>query len=76
MVLTLYETWCLMLNMMNTNKLKDKQLILSLGGASEVAKLVGIYHQKGGVQRVFNWLSRGIPAQVKVDFPHLFLNKK
>jgi hypothetical protein len=64
-----------MLNMMNTKKHKDAKLILSLGGVAEVAKLIGVHQKKGGVQRVFNWLTRGIPAQVKVDFPHLFLNK-
>lgn len=64
-----------MLNMMN--KTKDQQIIADLGGVTKVAKLLKYDIEKGGIQRVSNWNSRGrIPAQVKVDFPKLFLNKK
>lgn len=56
---------------MNTLE-NDRQLIESLGGPAKVAELLS-YDKDGGVQRVQNWLSRGIPAAVKLDFPHLFL---
>jgi hypothetical protein len=55
---------------------KDKELILSLGGISAVAKLLKYDLKNGGIQRVGNWMTRGIPAQVKVDYPHIFLKKK
>jgi len=29
--------------------------------------------QKGGAQRVQNWKKRGIPAQVKLDWPEIFM---
>ncbi len=51
---------------------KDKQLIESLGGPANVAKLLG-YNKPGGVQRVNNWLSRGIPSKVKLEYPEIFL---
>ena len=51
---------------------KDKQLIESLGGPANVAKLLG-YNKPGGVQRVNNWLSRGIPPKVKLEYPEIFL---
>ena len=51
---------------------EDKALIESLGGPAKVAALLG-YDKDGGVQRVQNWLSRGIPAAVKLDFPDVFL---
>lgn len=50
----------------------DWQIIERLGGASEVARLLG-YPDKGGVQRVHNWKTRGIPAEVKIQRPDLFL---
>lgn len=52
--------------------MNDKQLIEHLGGPAKVAELLGV-DKNGGVQRVFNWLSRGIPARVKVDRPDLFM---
>ena len=56
----------------------DQQIIAALGGPTKVAKLLG--YEKGGVQRVQNWLSRGIPPRVKLEHPHIFLadinNKK
>lgn len=51
----------------------DSEIIDSLGGDTAVAKLLGFDLQKGGAQRVHNWRERGIPAQVKVDFKHIFL---
>ena len=62
-----------MLNMMN--KTKDQQIIEDLGGVTKVAKLLKYDLEKGGIQRVSNWMKRGIPAQVKVDHPKLFLKK-
>lgn len=50
----------------------DWQLIERLGGASKVARLLG-YSEKGGAQRVHNWKSRGIPPEVKLQRPDLFL---
>lgn len=50
----------------------DAQLIEQLGGPAKVADLLG-YDKDGGVQRVHNWITRGIPAKVKLDHPHLFL---
>lgn len=50
----------------------DWHLIEHHGGASEVARLLG-YPEKGGAQRVHNWKARGIPAEVKLQWPHLFL---
>jgi hypothetical protein len=54
----------------------DKQLIESLGGATQVAKLLNYDLSKGGAQKVHNWISRGIPSKVKVEHPELFLNLK
>lgn len=53
----------------------DKEKISSLGGASKVAELLG-YKKQGGAQRVQNWLTRGIPAKVKIDHSDLFLSGK
>lgn len=49
----------------------DKILIEALGGPAAVAKLLG-YAPHGGVQRVHNWMKRGIPAKVKLDYPSFF----
>ncbi|WP_269914824.1 hypothetical protein [Acinetobacter sp. HY1485] len=48
----------------------DKEILLILGGSTRVAELLGIKSK----QRVQNWMKRGIPPQVKLDYPHLFLN--
>lgn len=50
----------------------DRKLIESLGGPARVAELLE-YDKSGGVQRVQNWLKRGIPAAIKVAHPNLFL---
>lgn len=52
--------------------MRDAQLIKSLGGPANVARLLNL-DGAGSTQRVFNWMRRGIPAQVKLDHPHLFL---
>lgn len=50
----------------------DKKMIVDLGGPAKVAELLG-YDKQGGVQRVYNWMSRGIPPKVKLERPDLFL---
>lgn len=50
----------------------DRELIESLGGPAKVARLLGL-PTKGGVQRVHNWMTRGIPSKVKLENPELFL---
>lgn len=52
--------------------MNDSELIKRLGGPTKVAELLK-FDQAGGVQRVQNWLKRGIPAQVKVDHPEIFM---
>lgn len=54
----------------------DKEIIANLGGATEVAKLLGYDLTKGGAQKVHNWIARGIPPKVKVEHPDLFLKLK
>jgi hypothetical protein len=49
----------------------DKELIARLGGPTTVAELLG-YNKHGGVQRVQNWITRGIPAKVKLANPSIF----
>lgn len=53
--------------------MNDKDLIRSLGGSTRVAELLGLDKTAGGVQRVHNWKKRGIPAQVKLNHPQIFL---
>ena len=50
----------------------DRELIERLGGPAKVAELLK-YDKQGGVQRVHNWMARGIPARVKLDHPEIFL---
>lgn len=49
----------------------DKKQITTLGGPTKVAALLG-YDKHGGVQRVQNWMTRGIPSKVKLDRPDIF----
>lgn len=51
----------------------DRELIERLGGPTKVAELLG-YQKFGGVQRVQNWTTRGIPARVKLEHPEIFLD--
>lgn len=51
---------------------KDAELINTLGGPPRVAELLG-FEKHGGVQRVQNWTVRGIPANIKVQFPAIFM---
>ncbi len=55
--------------------MNDAQLIADLGGPAKVAELLKLF-TPGSRNRVQNWKTRGIPAQVKVDFPHIFLRKR
>jgi hypothetical protein len=50
----------------------DADIIKSHGGPAQLARLLG-YDMPHGVQRVQNWLSRGIPSKVKVERPDIFL---
>lgn len=56
-------------------KHQDATLIEALGGATKVAELLDLRGESksGGVQRVHNWITRGIPARVKLEHPELFL---
>ena len=54
---------------------KDKHLIVSLGGPTKLAALLGFDKTAGGVQRVQNWMSRGIPPKEKLARPDLFLRQ-
>lgn len=53
----------------------DAKLIEDLGGAAKVAELLGYDKTQGGIQRVHNWISRGIPPAVKLQRPDLFLGQ-
>ena len=57
--------------MCNT-RMNDAELIAHLGGPAKVAALLNL-EGDFGVQRVFNWISRGIPPGVKLERPDLFL---
>lgn len=50
----------------------DAQRIEALGGPAAVARRLD-FDAKNGTQRVQNWLTRGIPAAVKLLHPELFL---
>lgn len=51
----------------------DRELIEHLGGSTKLAAILSNVDESYTVQRVNNWKVRGIPPQVKIDFPHLFL---
>lgn len=51
----------------------DQDLIRHLGGPAKLAQLLGYDKRAGGVQRVHNWVSRGIPAKVKLEHADIFL---
>lgn len=61
------------LNMVFNVGMTDQELITELGGPAKVAEMLGYDKSAGGVQRVQNWMSRGIPAKVKLERPDLFL---
>ncbi len=51
----------------------DTELIAYYGGPAKLARMLG-FPEQGGVQRIQNWTTRGIPPAVKVQFPEIFLN--
>ncbi|HIE4193348.1 hypothetical protein [Burkholderia cenocepacia] len=51
----------------------DRERIERLGGSAAAARLMGLT-SRGAVQRVNNWKTRGIPADVKLAWPDLFLH--
>ena len=53
---------------------RDREIIHRYGGPSKVAELIGL-DKRGGAQRVQNWLVRGIPSRVKVEFPSMFMSE-
>lgn len=53
----------------------DAELIDNLGGPTKVAEMMGFDLHKGGVQRVTNWKSRGIPSLVRLNRPDLFADQ-
>jgi hypothetical protein len=63
------------LNVVFNVGMTDKEIIEALGGPTKVAELLGLDKGKGGVQRVHNWIERGIPAKEKLARPDLFLPK-
>lgn len=54
--------------------MNDAELIKALGGPTRVAERLGYDKATGGVQRVQNWIARGIPSKVKLDHPEIFLS--
>jgi len=49
----------------------DAQLIEQLGGPAVVARALG-FEMPGGVQRVHNWKSRGIPPLTRITRTDVF----
>lgn len=54
------------------SKENDRELIAKLGGPTKVAVMLSL-PKYGGVQRVQNWMQRGIPSAVKVKYPAIFM---
>lgn len=57
---------------MKTNRHPDAELITALGGPTELARRLGFDPKQGGVQRVQNWMQRGIPVLLKYQRPDVF----
>ena len=51
---------------------RDAGLIRNLGGPTKVAEAISA-DKRVSAQRVQNWLTRGIPSNIKVLYPHLFM---
>lgn len=51
----------------------DRALLKQLGGPTRVADILGFDKANGGIQRVQNWMTRGIPSEQKVERPDLFM---
>jgi hypothetical protein len=52
--------------------MNDSDLIDALGGPARMAERLNLKPEKGRVQRVHNWRTRGIPARIKLDHAALF----
>jgi hypothetical protein len=52
----------------------DAALIHALGGPRKVCELLGYDKRTGGVQRINNWLNRGIPYKVKLEHAALWMS--
>lgn len=52
----------------------DAALIHALGGPRKVCELLGYDKRTGGVQRINNWLIRGIPYKVKLEHAALWMS--
>lgn len=50
------------------------RLIHALGGPRKVCELLGYDKRTGGVQRINNWLVRGIPSKVQLLHAALWLS--
>lgn len=50
----------------------DARLIARLGGPAELSRKLGFDPARGGVQRVQNWITRGIPPLLKYQRPDVF----
>lgn len=57
--------------MVFNTSMTDAELIENLGGATALAKRLGL-KTPDGARRVHNWKSRGIPPRVRLDFPRVF----
>lgn len=51
---------------------EDYALIQSYGGPTKVARMIGLKGHAGSI-RVWNWQFRGIPAEIKLQYPEIFL---
>ena len=71
--LLLHNTIDASLNMVCNIGMTDTELIAHYGGPAKLARLLG-FPEQGGVQRIQNWTTRGIPPAVKLQFPEIFLN--
>jgi len=71
----LHAAFDIALNVVFNTLMDDKTIIESLGGPTRVCELLGL-DKHGGVQRVQNWITRGIPYRVKVEHADIFLNRK
>src|SRR5690348_12204504 len=59
-------------NRLMAEKHADAALIEALGGPAEVARKLELDPAKGGVQRVQNWITRGIPPAIRLSRLDLF----
>lgn len=60
------------INMVFNCGMDDRELIMRAGGPAKLAAKLN-YDKRSGVQRVHNWMTRGIPARVKLEHPEIFL---